>query len=203
MHAPSRSPGSARLRAERRQSSIRRPARPAKMEEVYLEPGDTSKSQEERTSDGRQLTIPKGEKITIDHGKLRVRTTRSSPSSRADGTGPDIWRAVGPVLDAAWSRLSRPEEDRLAETYAGEEGGQGYGKTARRTCCPRRRSTSSRIPGGHSRARSPHPSGGLPLAQRDAAGGQVLDLYVLACAPVKYSPGRALARERGRTRWTW
>jgi isocitrate dehydrogenase len=42
-----------------------------------------------------------GEKITIDHGQLRVPAQPILPFIRGDGTGPDIWAASVRVLDAA------------------------------------------------------------------------------------------------------
>ena len=48
-----------------------------------------------------KVTIPKGEKITVDHGKLRVPDNPIIAFIEGDGTGPDIWRASVRVLDAA------------------------------------------------------------------------------------------------------
>jgi len=48
-----------------------------------------------------KVTIPAGEKITIDHGKLRVPDHPIIAFIEGDGTGPDIWAASVRVLDAA------------------------------------------------------------------------------------------------------
>ncbi|MBN1372874.1 MAG: NADP-dependent isocitrate dehydrogenase [Anaerolineaceae bacterium] len=42
-----------------------------------------------------------GEKITMHNGKLQVPANPILPFIEGDGTGPDIWRASQPVLDAA------------------------------------------------------------------------------------------------------
>ena len=41
-----------------------------------------------------KIKIPKGEKITIDHGKLRVPDSPIVAFVEGDGTGPDIWQAL-------------------------------------------------------------------------------------------------------------
>ena len=48
-----------------------------------------------------QVKIPKGDKITIEHGKLRVPDHPIIAFIEGDGTGPDIWKAAVRVLDAA------------------------------------------------------------------------------------------------------
>ena len=48
-----------------------------------------------------KVKIPAGEKIAIKHGKLTVPDNPVISFIEGDGTGPDIWRAAGRVLDAA------------------------------------------------------------------------------------------------------
>jgi isocitrate dehydrogenase len=45
--------------------------------------------------------VPKGERISIDNGVLRVPDRPIIPFIRGDGTGPDIWHAAETVFDAA------------------------------------------------------------------------------------------------------
>ena len=54
-----------------------------------------------------RVKLPKGEKITIDHGKLRVPDNPIIAFIEGDGTGPDIWRASVRVLDAAVEQAYR------------------------------------------------------------------------------------------------
>lgn len=49
----------------------------------------------------KDVTVPAGDKITIDNGKLTVPSHPVIPFIRGDGTGPDIWAASVRVLDAA------------------------------------------------------------------------------------------------------
>ncbi|NDD92860.1 NADP-dependent isocitrate dehydrogenase, partial [bacterium] len=50
----------------------------------------------------KSLTAPtKGQRITIQNGKLNVPKNPIIPFIEGDGTGPDIWRASQAVLDAA------------------------------------------------------------------------------------------------------
>ncbi|NJN18807.1 MAG: NADP-dependent isocitrate dehydrogenase [Oscillochloris sp.] len=46
-------------------------------------------------------SVPQGEKITIENGKLVVPDNPIMPFVEGDGTGPDIWRASVRVFDAA------------------------------------------------------------------------------------------------------
>ncbi len=48
------------------------------------------------------LNLPAGEKIQMDSGgTLKVPDLPVIPFIEGDGTGPDIWKASQPVLDAA------------------------------------------------------------------------------------------------------
>src|SRR5213594_271925 len=49
----------------------------------------------------KDLTPPKGEKISVKSGKLSVPDDPVLPFIRGDGTGPDIWAASQRVFDAA------------------------------------------------------------------------------------------------------
>ena len=76
-----------------------------------------------------KVKIPAGEKITIDHGKLRVPDNPIIAFIEGDGTGPDIWQASVRVLDAAVEQAYRGKK-KIAwlETYAGEKAQAVYGK---------------------------------------------------------------------------
>ena len=76
-----------------------------------------------------KVKIPKGDKITIDHGKLRVPDNPIIAFIEGDGTGPDIWRASVRVLDAAVEQAYKGRKKiAWAEVYAGEKAQQVYGK---------------------------------------------------------------------------
>ena len=49
----------------------------------------------------RHITVPKGDKITLQDGKLNVSDNPIVAFIEGDGTGPDIWRASQNVLDSA------------------------------------------------------------------------------------------------------
>jgi len=75
-----------------------------------------------------KVKIPTGQKITIEHGKLRVPDHPIIPFIEGDGTGPDIWQASVRVFDAA---VAQAYGGRRAiawlETYAGEKAKAVYG----------------------------------------------------------------------------
>ncbi|MBI2013964.1 MAG: NADP-dependent isocitrate dehydrogenase, partial [Candidatus Rokubacteria bacterium] len=76
-----------------------------------------------------KVKIPKGDKITIDHGKLRVPDNPVIAFIEGDGTGPDIWQASVRVLDAAVEQAYRGKKKiAWAETYAGDKAQAVYGK---------------------------------------------------------------------------
>ena len=76
-----------------------------------------------------KVKIPKGEKVTIDHGKLRVPDNPIIAFIEGDGTGPDIWRAAVRVLDAAVEQAYRGKKKiAWAEVYAGEKAQAVYGQ---------------------------------------------------------------------------
>ena len=75
-----------------------------------------------------RVKVPAGDKITIEHGKLRVPDHPIIAFIEGDGTGPDIWRASVRVLDAAVEQSSRGKK-KIAwmEVYAGEKAQAVYG----------------------------------------------------------------------------
>src|ERR1700716_2491821 len=76
-----------------------------------------------------KVKIPKGEKVIIDHGKLRVPDNPIIAFIEGDGTGPDIWAAAVRVLDAAVEQAYRgTKKIAWAEVYAGEKAAKVYGK---------------------------------------------------------------------------
>ncbi len=76
-----------------------------------------------------KVRVPAGEKITIDHGKLRVPDHPIVAFIEGDGTGPDIWHAAVRVLDAAVEQSYRGRRKiEWMEVYAGEKAQAVYGK---------------------------------------------------------------------------
>src|SRR6188768_1616107 len=66
-------------------------------------------------------TVPAGDKITIDRGKLNVPSNPIVPFIRGDGTGPDIWAASVRVMDAAVSKAYKgARKIAWMEVFAGE-----------------------------------------------------------------------------------
>ena len=75
-----------------------------------------------------KVTVPAGEKVAIQHGKLQVPDQPIIPFIEGDGTGPDIWRASVRVLDAAVARASGGRKKiAWCEVYAGEKAKAVYG----------------------------------------------------------------------------
>jgi isocitrate dehydrogenase len=68
------------------------------------------------------LSIPKGEVITMQNGSLKVPNNPIIPYIEGDGTGPDIWRASKLVFDEA---IKKAYQNKKAiswlEVYAGEK----------------------------------------------------------------------------------
>ncbi len=78
----------------------------------------------------QHIRIPQeGERITIKDGVLQVPDRPIIGFIEGDGTGPDIWRAAKPVLDAAVERAYGGRR-RIAwvEIYAGEKANAVYGE---------------------------------------------------------------------------
>jgi isocitrate dehydrogenase len=75
-----------------------------------------------------KVKIPAGEKITIEHGKLRVPDRPIVAFIEGDGTGPDIWQASVRVLDAAVEQAyGSKRKIAWCEVYAGEKAQAVYG----------------------------------------------------------------------------
>jgi isocitrate dehydrogenase len=76
-----------------------------------------------------RVTIPAGDTVTIDHGKLSVPDRPIIAFIEGDGTGADIWRASVRVLDAAVEQAYRGKK-KIAwmEVYAGEKAQAVYGR---------------------------------------------------------------------------
>lgn len=71
--------------------------------------------------------MTKGEKITVENGKMSVPNHPVIPFIEGDGTGPDIWAAASRVLDAAVEKAYNGERKIVwKEVYAGEK---AYDKT--------------------------------------------------------------------------
>ncbi len=70
-----------------------------------------------------KLTPPTdGQKITMENGRLRVPDNPIIPFIEGDGTGPDIWRAAQPVLDAAVQKAYGGKRKIVwFEVFAGEK----------------------------------------------------------------------------------
>ncbi len=67
-------------------------------------------------------TVPAGDKISIQNGKLNVPDRPIVPFIRGDGTGPDIWAASVRVMDAAVEKAyGGKRKISWMEVFAGEE----------------------------------------------------------------------------------
>ena len=67
------------------------------------------------------MTLPTGEKITIQDGKLQVPDQPIIPFVQGDGTGPDIWASSVRVFDAAVERAyGGSKKIAWHEVFAGE-----------------------------------------------------------------------------------
>jgi len=77
-----------------------------------------------------KIKVPEwGEKITISNGKLQVPDKPIIGFIEGDGTGPDIWNASQPVLDAAVEKAyGGKRKIAWMELYAGEKANEVYGE---------------------------------------------------------------------------
>jgi len=77
-----------------------------------------------------KVKVPEwGEKITISNGKLQVPDKPIIGFIEGDGTGPDIWNASQPVLDAAVEKAyGGKRKIAWMELYAGEKANEVYGE---------------------------------------------------------------------------
>jgi isocitrate dehydrogenase len=78
----------------------------------------------------QKLQVPSGgEKITIVNGELQVPDNPIVCFIEGDGTGPDIWQASQPVLDAAVKKAYGGKRQIIwMEVYAGEKANEVYGE---------------------------------------------------------------------------
>ena len=78
----------------------------------------------------QRIQIPQeGKRITIQDGRLQVPDQPIIGFIEGDGTGPDIWRAAQPVLDAAVAKAYGGRRRIVwVELYAGEKANQVYGE---------------------------------------------------------------------------
>ncbi|MCS7068798.1 MAG: NADP-dependent isocitrate dehydrogenase [Meiothermus sp.] len=77
----------------------------------------------------QKIKVPAGDKISIHDGKLHVPDQPIVGFIEGDGTGPDIWRAAQPVLDAAVAKAyGGRRKIAWAEIYAGEKANAVYGE---------------------------------------------------------------------------
>ncbi len=75
------------------------------------------------------ISVPQGEKISMQGGTLHVPNTPIVPFVEGDGTGPDIWAASVRVLDAAVQKAYGSERKvAWMEVYAGQKATQVYGE---------------------------------------------------------------------------
>ncbi|MCS7195459.1 MAG: NADP-dependent isocitrate dehydrogenase [Meiothermus sp.] len=77
----------------------------------------------------KRINLSAGDRITLQDGKLQVPDQPIVGFIEGDGTGPDIWRAAQPVLDAAVAKAYGGRR-RIAwvEIYAGEKANEVYGE---------------------------------------------------------------------------
>ncbi|MBX2999182.1 MAG: NADP-dependent isocitrate dehydrogenase [Caldilineaceae bacterium] len=76
----------------------------------------------------QKIQVPNGgEKITIENGELQVPDNPIVCFIEGDGTGPDIWKASQPVLDAAVKKAYGGKRQIVwMEVYAGEKANEVY-----------------------------------------------------------------------------
>ena len=77
----------------------------------------------------QHITVPEGDKITIQSGELQVSDKPIVAFIEGDGTGPDIWAASQPVLDAAVKKAyDGKKEIAWMEVFAGDKANDVYGE---------------------------------------------------------------------------
>ena len=77
----------------------------------------------------QHITVPEGDKITIQNGELQVSDKPIVAFIEGDGTGPDIWAASQPVLDAAVKKAyDGKKEIAWMEVFAGDKANDVYGE---------------------------------------------------------------------------
>ena len=77
----------------------------------------------------RHITVPEGDKITLEAGTLNVSDNPIVAFIEGDGMGPDIWRAAKHVLDSAVDKAYGGKR-RIAwmEVFAGDKANEVYGE---------------------------------------------------------------------------
>ncbi|MGH9412271.1 MAG: isocitrate dehydrogenase (NADP(+)) [Terriglobales bacterium] len=127
--------------------------------------------------------VPRGEATQADKGHFIVPDHPIIPYIEGDGTGPDIWRATQPVLDAA-VELSYGGKRKIAwfEVFAGDTAFQRFGEWLPEDTVQAARDFRIAIKGPLTT-----PVGG-GIRSLNVSLRQKMDLY--ACVrPVKYYPG--------------
>ena len=77
----------------------------------------------------KHITVPEGDKITIQNGELQVSDKPIVAFIEGDGTGPDIWAASQPVLDAAVKKAyDGKKQIAWMEVFAGDKANDVYGE---------------------------------------------------------------------------
>ena len=77
----------------------------------------------------KHITVPEGDKITIQDGKLQVSDKPVVAFIEGDGTGPDIWAASQRVIDAAVKKAYDGEKEiAWMEVFAGDKANDVYGE---------------------------------------------------------------------------
>ncbi|MBI1742291.1 isocitrate dehydrogenase (NADP(+)) [Candidatus Acetothermia bacterium] len=131
----------------------------------------------------KRLQVPKGEKITVANGQLKVPNKPIIAYLEGDGIGIDIWKPTRTVIDAAVKKAyGGQREIAWMEIYAGEKAQKVYGELLPEETFAAMREFLIGLKGPLT---TPIGSGFRSL---NVALRQVLDLY--ACIrPVKYMPG--------------
>lgn len=77
----------------------------------------------------KKISVPRGERITLQEGILHVPDNPIVAFIEGDGTGVDIWAASRPVLDAAVEKAyGGRRKIAWMEVYAGEKANEVYGE---------------------------------------------------------------------------
>ncbi|MBI3659066.1 NADP-dependent isocitrate dehydrogenase, partial [Candidatus Acetothermia bacterium] len=77
----------------------------------------------------KRLQVPKGEKITVSDGQLKVPNKPVVAYLEGDGIGIDIWKPTRTVIDAAVKKAyGGQREIAWMEIYAGEKAQKVYGE---------------------------------------------------------------------------
>lgn len=77
----------------------------------------------------KHITVPEGDKITIQNGELQVGDRPIIGFIEGDGTGPDIWAASQRVIDAAVNKAYGGKKSiAWMEVYAGDKANDVYGE---------------------------------------------------------------------------